>query len=70
MYYSRMLIPTIRETPQEAEAVSHKLMLKAGLIRRLASGVYIFLPLGYKALRNIERIIREEMDKKGALELL
>ncbi|OQC00494.1 MAG: Proline--tRNA ligase [Firmicutes bacterium ADurb.Bin099] len=70
MYYSRMLIPTIRETPQETEAVSHKLMLKAGLIRRLASGVYIFLPLGYKALRNIEKIIREEMDKKGALELL
>ncbi len=69
MYYSKMLIPTIRETPQEAEAISHKLMLKAGLIRKLASGIYIFLPLGYKALRNIEKIIREEMENKGALEL-
>lgn len=69
MYYSKMLIPTIRETPQEAETISHKLMLKAGLIRKLASGIYIFLPLGYKALRNIEKIIREEMENKGALEL-
>lgn len=69
MYYSKMLIPTIRENPQEAEAISHKLMLKAGLIRRLASGIYTFLPLGYKALRNVERIIREEMESKGALEL-
>ena len=69
MYYTKMLIPTIRETPQEAEAISHKLMLKAGLVRRLASGIYIFLPLGYKALRNIEKIIREEMENKGALEL-
>ena len=56
MYYTKMLIPTIRETPQEAEAISHKFMLKAGLVRRLASGIYIFLPLGYKALRNIENI--------------
>ncbi len=69
MYYSKMLIPTIREIPQEAEAVSHRLMLKAGLIRRLSSGIYIFLPLGYRALRNIEKIIREEMENKGALEL-
>lgn len=69
MYYSKMLIPTLREAPQDAEIVSHKLMMRAGLIRKLASGIYSYLPLGYKALRNVERIIREEMDKTGALEL-
>jgi prolyl-tRNA synthetase len=59
----------LKETPSEAELVSHKLMLRAGFIRRLAAGVYSFLPLGYRVIKKIETIIREEMDKSGALEV-
>ncbi|HTJ00879.1 MAG TPA: proline--tRNA ligase, partial [Dongiaceae bacterium] len=63
------MIPTLREAPAEAEIASHQLLLRAGLIRKLAGGVYTFLPLGLRALRKIERIIREEMDRAGALEV-
>jgi len=70
MRWSQTLIPTLREAPQEAEIPSHQLMLRAGLIRKLAGGLYTFLPLGLKALRKIETIIREEMDRAGAIEVL
>ena len=64
------MIPTLREAPADAEIVSHKLLLRAGLIRKLAGGVYTFLPLGLRALRKVENIIREEMDRAGAIEVL
>ena len=64
------MIPTLREAPADAEIVSHKLLLRAGLIRKLAGGVYTFLPLGLRALRKVEKIIREEMDCAGAVEVL
>lgn len=70
MRVSNLLMPTLREVPAEAEIVSHQLMLRAGLIRKLAAGVYSYLPLGLKTLRKIEDIIREEMDNAGAQELL
>src|SRR5512147_1219107 len=70
MLFSRMLIPTLKETPAEAEAVSHKLLLRAGLIRKLASGIYNFLPLGLRVLRKVERIVREEMNRAGAQEVM
>jgi prolyl-tRNA synthetase len=68
--WSQQLIPTLREAPAEAEIPSHQLMLRAGLIRKLAGGLYTFLPLGLRALRKVERIVREEMDRAGALEVL
>ena len=64
------MVPTLRDAPADAEIVSHKLLLRAGLIRKLAGGVYTFLPLGLRALRKIEHIIREEMDRAGAIEVL
>lgn len=70
MRWSKQLIPTLREAPQEAEIPSHQLMLRAGLIRKLASGLYTFLPLGLRALQKVERIVREEMNAAGALEIL
>ena len=70
MRLSQYPIQTTRETPAEAEIVSHQLMLRAGLIRRLASGLYSWLPLGLRTLRKAEAIIREEMNRAGALELL
>ena len=70
MRYSQMLIPTLREAPGDAEVTSHKLMLRAGYIRKLAAGVYSYLPLCLRVLRKIEQIIREEMTKAGADELL
>jgi prolyl-tRNA synthetase len=70
MRWSRTLIPTLKETPQEAVIKSHRLMLRAGLIRKLASGTYSYLPLGLRSLRKAERIVREEMDRAGALEVL
>jgi prolyl-tRNA synthetase len=70
MYWTNTLIPTLREAPADAEIVSHKLLLRAGLIRKLAGGVYTFLPLGLRALRKVEQIIREEMDRAGAIEVL
>src|SRR3954447_2191794 len=70
MRWSQTLIPTLKETPAEAEIVSHKLLLRAGLIRKLTGGLYTFMPLGLRALRKIEQIVREEMNRAGALELL
>ena len=70
MYLSRLPITTFKETPADAEVVSHQLMLRAGLIRRLASGLYSWMPLGMRVLNKVERIIREEMDRSGALEVL
>jgi len=70
MRVSRFLLSTVRETPAEAETVSHRLMLRAGMIRKLAAGVYNWLPLGLKVLRKVERIVREEMNRAGAQEVL
>ena len=70
MRWSQTLINTLRDDPQEAEIPSHKLMLRSGLIRRLAGGLYTFMPLGLRALRKVERIVREEMDRAGAIEVL
>ncbi len=70
MRLSKYLLPTLREVPAEAEIPSHQLMLRAGLIRKLASGVYGYLPLGLKVLRNVERIIRDGMNRHDAQELL
>lgn len=70
MRFSRAMIETIKETPAEAEVISHQLMLRAGLIKKVAAGVYSYLPLGYRIIRKIENIIREEMNAAGALEVL
>src|SRR5271168_959464 len=70
MKWTQTLIPTLREAPADAEIVSHKLLLRAGLIRKLAGGLYTFLPLGLRALRKVEQIVREEMDRAGAIEVL
>jgi prolyl-tRNA synthetase len=70
MKWTKTLVPTLREAPSDAEILSHKLLLRAGLIRKLAGGVYTFLPLGLRALRKVETIIREEMDRAGAIEVL
>ena len=70
MRWTQTLIPTLKEAPSDAEILSHKLLLRAGLVRKLASGVYTFLPMGLRALHKIERIVREEMDRAGALEVL
>lgn len=70
MRTSQFFIPTLRESPAEAEIISHQLMLRAGLIKRLSSGLYSWLPLGLRILRKVEAIVREEMGKAGALELL
>ena len=69
MRASRHFIATLKEAPSEAELVSHKLMLRAGLIRRLGSGLYTWMPLGLRVLRKVERIVREEMERAGAIEL-
>lgn len=70
MRLSKYLLPVLKETPAEAKIISHQYMLRAGMIRQLSSGIYNWLPLGLRVLKNIENIIREEMDKSGALELL
>ena len=70
MRWSSSFIPTLKENPQEAEAISHRLMVRAGLIRRLTAGAYTYLPMGYRALRKAENIVREEMNRTGAVELL
>ncbi|UCH52593.1 MAG: proline--tRNA ligase [Pseudomonadota bacterium] len=70
MRASRLLLSTVRETPAEAETISHKLMLRAGMIRKLAAGIYTWLPLGLRVLRRVEAIVREEMDRAGAQEVL
>ena len=70
MRMSKLLAPTLRENPAEAEVVSHQLLVRAGYIRRLANGVYNYLPLMWRVLRKVEQIVREEMDRAGAQELL
>ena len=70
MYLSKLPFTTFKETPSDAEVVSHQLMLRAGLIRRLASGLYSWLPLGMRVLNKVQTIIREEMNRAGALELM
>src|SRR4030042_1390360 len=70
MRYSQYLLPTLKEVPSEAEVPSHQLMLRAGMIRKLASGIYSYLPFGLRAIRKVESIIREEMNRAGAVEVL
>ncbi|MGB3210506.1 MAG: proline--tRNA ligase [Desulforhopalus sp.] len=70
MRYSQTLLPTLKETPAEAEVVSHRLMLRAGFIRKLTAGIYTYLPIGLAAIRKVENIVREEMNLAGAQELL
>jgi len=70
MRLSRYFLPTLKENPAEAQIVSHRLMLRAGMIRQEAAGIYAWLPLGFRVLQNIEQIVREEMDRSGAIELL
>lgn len=70
MRFSKSYIKTLKETPKEAETASHKLLLRAGMIKKLTSGVYTYLPLGYKALKKVENIVREEMDRAGSQEIL
>src|SRR3990167_646574 len=70
MRTSQLLIPTLREDPGEAETVSHRLMLRAGMIRRVPPGIDSYLPLGLRVIRKVEAIIREEMNRAGAQELL
>jgi prolyl-tRNA synthetase len=69
MRWSQTFIPTLKETPADAEIVSHQLLLRAGLVRKLTGGLYTFLPMGLRALRKVERIVREEMDRAGAIEV-
>ena len=70
MRLSRYLLATLREAPADAEVISHRLMLRAGMIRQLAAGIYTWLPLGLRVLRKVEAIVREEMDRSGAQEVL
>jgi len=69
MRYSEMFLPTGREVPSDAEVISHQLMIRAGMIRKLTSGIYSYLPLGYRVIRKVEQIVREEMNKAGAQEV-
>ena len=70
MRASSLYAPTLRNTPAEAEIVSHQLMYRAGLIRKVAGGMYTFLPLGWRVIRKIEQIVREEMDAAGGQEVM
>jgi prolyl-tRNA synthetase len=70
MRYSKYLLPTLKEIPSEADVPSHQLMFRAGMIRKLASGIYSYLPLGLRAIQKVESIIREEMNRAGAIEVL
>ncbi|HEX9873237.1 MAG TPA: proline--tRNA ligase, partial [Deferrimonas sp.] len=69
MRYSEYLLSTLKETPADAEITSHQLMLRAGMIRKVAAGIYSALPLGLRVLRNVERIVREELNVAGAQEV-
>jgi prolyl-tRNA synthetase len=69
MRQSQMFIPTLRETPQDAESLSHRLMLKSGMIKQMASGIYTYLPITKLVLNNIESIVREEMNGVGGVEI-
>lgn len=70
MRYSQYFVPTVKETPSDAEVISHQLMLRAGMIRKLAAGIYNYLPMGLRSIRKVEQIVREEMNRAGAIELL
>jgi prolyl-tRNA synthetase len=70
MRYSQYMLPTLKEDPAEAEVISHKLMFRAGMIRKLAAGIYSYLPLGLRVIQKVEKIIREEMNRAGAQEVL
>jgi len=70
MFWSKVFLPTLKDTPQDAEVISHQLMLRSGMIRKVASGIYTWLPIGLKVLRKVENIVREEMDASGAQEVL
>ncbi len=70
MKMSKMLMPTLREVPNDAEITSHQLMLRAGMIKKMSSGVYNQLPMGLRVFKKIEAIIREELEKKGCQEIL
>ena len=70
MRISKLFMPTQREIPADAEIISHQLMLRAGMMRKIASGIYSFLPMGYRSFRKVEAIVREEMDRAGAQELI
>ena len=70
MRLSKFFMPILRDNPKEAEILSHRLMLRAGMIRQEAAGIYAWLPLGFRVLQKIERIVREEMDRAGAVEML
>ena len=70
MRLSQFHLATIKEAPADAEIVSHQLMLRAGMIRKLASGIYTWMPLGLRVLRKVEAVVREEMNRAGAIEML
>src|SRR5580765_4939180 len=70
MRLSQYFMPTLRENPSEAQIVSHRLMLRAGMVRQEAAGIYAWLPLGFRVLSRIEQIVREEQDRAGAIEVL
>ncbi|CAN0460469.1 unnamed protein product, partial [Phaeothamnion confervicola] len=70
MKLSQFFLPVLREDPSEAQIVSHRLMLRAGMIRQMSAGIYAWLPLGLRVLRKIEQIVREEQNRAGAIELL
>jgi len=69
MRYSEIFLPTLREVPSDAEIISHQLMIRTGMIRKLTSGIYTYLPLGYRVIQKVEKIIREEMNRAGAQEI-
>src|SRR5690349_15495862 len=70
MKASRFLVSTLKEAPADAEVTSHRLMMRAGLIKRLGAGIYTYMPMGLRVIRKVEAIIREEMNRAGAVELL
>lgn len=70
MRYTQFFIPTLKETPSDAEVVSHQLMMRSGMIRKIAAGIYTYMPLGLRSIRKFEQIVREEMNRAGAIELL
>ena len=70
MHVSRFFLSTLKEAPAEAELASHRLMLRAGMIKRLSAGIYTWMPLGLRVLRKVEAVVREEMNRAGAIELL
>ena len=70
MRLSQLPLTTLKEVPADAEIISHRLMLRAGLVRRLSSGLFTWMPLGLRVLRKVERVVREEMNRAGALEIL